>query len=601
MSQIDDDDDLPSGDEKPQPQTSLITIALCVLNIAAVLAFAYLLIMDLSTRQRWMRLAFMHDFAIQGLPLLEEDDQPSAAHSLAPPTTLEPDWLKEAYLARKGVKVKEAFRPAELEMQRIRTKDLSEEFLKEVFKGRGKPIGSLDEELVQLRADLPKKIDSATEGAAAKAKTEQDKRNLLYFYLLPMANLSGGVDQTVEVDLAIQAIPPKKLAALDALIVDAAKRKLLVDLLTRLEEFRPQDPALSHNVLRRAVALRPAKGGPAPLSTARYKVSTDDLMEQLNQRVDETLAKKDWKDRDQHDIEKRRRMAFLLYTLSRFKGGDGSPLYSPERAEVVSGIREFTQAADTTALILQRLQKRLLTAIVLDRGPSFYPLDYRVHDPKQFARAVTQLLVTMQVFPDWKDKDAKADAVKRRKAFEKGVEKMFTDELGKIRSDEKGTAAEKALAKVKEVMKDQGVGIPEDPADVKLKVREAQFDQAVLQIVDSTEPGFVGRHHDLIKRIADLSARIRQMDHRLKEIEAQEDTARKEYKVRQEHFASVAAKVVEQREQTLRIAEGLAQLQHERFRAQLELSNADRDNRIMERRIRALEQSRKWRGKGAQR
>jgi hypothetical protein len=587
MSQI-DDDDLPAPSPDPEPRTSLLTITLCVLNVAAVLAFGYLLVMNLATRQRWTRLAFLHDVAIQGLPLLEEADKPSAAHSLAPAMTLEPEWLQEAYKQRGGKTVgQDKFRPGELEMQRVRPQDLSDEILKDVFtKAGGNPIGSLDEEIVKLGKDLPARIESAVEGAPKNAKDEQQKRQLLYAYLLPLAYLTGGVDQTKDLWSAVQATPA---AQLDALITDAARRRMLVDILSRLEEYRPYDLPAKEDPLRNAAALS-AKAQSAGLSPERYTFKTDELNDLLLKRVRETMEAKDANGQDRHELEKRRTVAFLLFTLSRIKGADGTPLYSPDRAEVVSGIREFTQAADTMPLVLERLANRLLDAIQLDRGQQRYaPLDYRIRNPKLFAERLTALLDTMKV------------PIKNKAAFQKAAEEAFTfkEEKDKIRTDDKETASQKALAKVKKLMQDQGIGIIEEKEDAAQKrtVRQAQFDQAVMHLVDDLEPGFVGRHHDLVKQIADLAARIRQMENRLKELQTQQTQSGADYKVREQHVTQVASKVIAARERTLRLAQDLAVLQQERWRAQVELSNADRDNRIMERRIRELELSKKGRGK----
>ena len=79
MTQTDDDDDVLGEDLPPTPQTPWLVIVLCVLNIAAGLAFAYLLIMDLDARQTWAAEVFKHDLAMQGIPLKEEESPPSNA------------------------------------------------------------------------------------------------------------------------------------------------------------------------------------------------------------------------------------------------------------------------------------------------------------------------------------------------------------------------------------------------------------------------------------------------------------------------------------------------------------------------------------------
>jgi hypothetical protein len=603
MAQTDDDDVL--GEElPPTPRTPLLVVALCVLNVAAALAFAYLLIMDLDARHRWAAEVFRRDLAIRGLPLKEEE-APSekdaiGAQAIAPRMTLEPAWLEKAYQDRTGKSLQEKFRPAELDPQRIRPQDLSEDLLKDLFSKYGmEPVATLDAEIDRLKRNVPKGIEAATEGAAKNAKNDQAKRDLLYAYLLPLAHLTDNVDQVVELDQAIKAANPKQL---DGLIVDAARRKLLVDILLRLEEFRPHAPSAKDDKLLRAAALKPALGKAVGLNVDRYKVTTDDLMAMLTQRVGETLDKRDVHGNERHDLEKRRTVAFLLFNLGQLKGADNNPLYPPGRAEVVCGVREYTQAADSTALVLERLEKRVLDAVERDRGPALYPLDYRVHDPKRFAEKVTMLLEELETFPKKAD-DAKADpqAVKRRGAFQKAVQDLFADHLKekRMKTDDKETVGQKVLGALTKLMKDQGVVITEDKDDLarKFKVKQTLFDRAVVRMTDGYEPGFVGRHHEQVNTVRELSGRIREMDNRLKELQAQAARLEAEYKERQAHVAGVEKKLVAARAATLQLANDLARLLDERFRAQVELSDADRRNQLMERRLRELERAPK-KGKG---
>jgi hypothetical protein len=599
MTQTDDDADVLGEDLPPTPRTPVLVIALIVLNLLAALGFAYLLLMDLDARNRWAYEVFKRDVAMMGIPLKEEES-PSAKAALAaqaasPRLTLEPAWLEKAYKDRTGKSLQDKFLPAMLDPQYIRPQDLSEELLKDLFSNHGKePVATQDAEIARVKANLPKWIDAAAEGAAGKTK---DKLGLLYDCLLPLAHLTDKKDQVDELDRAIKAANAKQL---DELAADAAKRKLLVDLLLRLEEFRPHNPTAKEDKLLRAAALEDAKGQSVGLTKDRYKVKTDELMDMLSKRVDETLADQDVHGAKRHDLEKRRSVAFLLFNLGQFKGADGTPLYPQGRAEVVSGVREYTQAADTTALVLERLEKRVLDALNRDRGPYRYPLDYRVHDPKRFADRVTELLEEMEALPKKKD-DAKADpkAVQRREAFRNAVAAVFTKQLKQMKSDDKETAGQKVLKSVNDVMKNLGIAITEDKDDqaFKLKVKQALFERAVVRMTDGYEPGFVAEHHDLVNLTRELSGRIQEMDNRLKELQGQATKLEAEYKERLIHKAGVEKKLVEAREKTLKMANDLARLQDDRFRAQVELADADRRNLLMERRIRELEQSRK-KGKG---
>jgi hypothetical protein len=586
MTQTDDHDDhAVLGEEKPPAAgTTWLTISLCVLNLLAVLAFAYLLLMDLSARQRWGYQIYRHDLAIQGKPLKEEE-KVSGSHLLGTGRLpLSSEAIAEAYKTRTGKTPPDKFRPSELELQRIRPEDLNEEILKDVFsKFDPKPVATLDQEIANVKGDLLERIDKATEGAPKLAKDANGKRQLLYFYLLPLTHLTDQVDQVAVLDKAIELADAAKL---DELVADAAKRKMLVDLLSRLEEFRPHDPAAKDDVLLRAAALTPAKGQAAGLTKERYQVKTEDLADRLGKRVEETL------EGQQTDVEKRQRVAFLLFLLSRTRGTDNEPLYPPARAEVVLGVRPFTRAADTYAMVLDQLQRRLMPAIARDRGQYVYPLDYRVHDPAKFAEKLTMLLAELGTFPKKGDK-ADPQAVKRREAFQAAARDLFTKEKGNLKTgaNEKETAGEKALKLVQGLLKEQGVVINEDKEDQKVKVKQAMFDLAVVRMVDGYEPGFVGRHHELVNVVRELSERITLMNNRLKEMTEQATKLEKEYQSRKQHEALVAKKVFDARAATQKMAADLDRLQFDRFRAQIELADADRRNQIMERRIRTLEQN----------
>jgi hypothetical protein len=65
----------------------------------------------------------------------------------------------------------------------------------------------------------------------------------------------------------------------------------------------------------------------------------------------------------------------------------------------------------------------------------------------------------------------------------------------------------------------------------------------------------------------------------------------KEFQSRKQHEAAVAKKVFDARAATAKMAADLDRLQFERFRAQIETTDAGRRNQIMERHIRTLEQN----------
>src|SRR5262249_18284730 len=85
MAKDDDDFDAEEAyEEEPRGRTSLLTVILCVLNVAAAAGFTFLLVMDYQKRQSWSRAVFLHDLKITGLPLKEETDGTSASRIIIP-------------------------------------------------------------------------------------------------------------------------------------------------------------------------------------------------------------------------------------------------------------------------------------------------------------------------------------------------------------------------------------------------------------------------------------------------------------------------------------------------------------------------------------
>ncbi len=563
-------------DAGPPARTSMLTLVLCFLNVAVVLAFTFLAVMDFAARQRWAYLVFRYDLAAQGLPLQEEEKGVSAAHDVAPRMTLDPAWLKEAYGKRGGKAVNEKFRAAEYEPQRIRPQDLDDDFLKETFKAHGgEPVPTLEKEIARLKGKLPGLLDAAAADAGKKAKTVGDKQELLRALLFPLATTTKQVDAS---DDAVAATPKGNL---DSLIAVASKRRMLADILHRMDDFRPYDP--NEKSLEKVVALEPAKGGEG-LTPERFVVKQDQLVDLLNKRLDESVAAKDWAGNERSGLEKRRTVGFLLFALSRLKGADGKPLYPPTRAEVIVGIRELTQAADTLTLVLEKTENRLLAAIQRDRGHDYvYTPDYRVTDPQQFADKLLALLERMEI--PVPDKDG----------FKKAARQHFADLLGKLSSDAAQPANAKVLAEVKALLAKEKIVITEDKENVGFKVKEAKFDREVLRLADDREQGFVGKHHEVIERIRDLAARIEAQKIRLDELKGQEKELKRQYEERATQEKETRAKLIAAREQTLKKAQDLHRLQDEVYRAQIELAGASEMNRRYERHIRQLELTKKGR------
>src|SRR5580704_11574810 len=92
---VDDDD---SYLDEPKPRTSVLNLILCILNLLAVGGFGFCLLLDLEKRQSWSYAVFLHDLAIMGLPLKEEEEFVTASRETAQKNNLRPEQLQEAFV-----------------------------------------------------------------------------------------------------------------------------------------------------------------------------------------------------------------------------------------------------------------------------------------------------------------------------------------------------------------------------------------------------------------------------------------------------------------------------------------------------------------------
>ncbi len=84
----------------PKAKTSILTVVLIFLNIAAALGFTFLLVMDYTKRQAWSYAVFKHDLGLMGLPLEEEERGPSASRVTMQRLNLSDADLKKAFSER---------------------------------------------------------------------------------------------------------------------------------------------------------------------------------------------------------------------------------------------------------------------------------------------------------------------------------------------------------------------------------------------------------------------------------------------------------------------------------------------------------------------
>src|SRR5437660_6816044 len=142
MANDDDFDADEISEERPPARTSMLTIILCFLNVAAAAGFVFLLMLDYRKRADWSHAIFMHDLKAVGLPLREELAEGTSASRLAlPHQRLDAGMIKEAYSKRGGKSVSEPFQNVQESFQyRISADHLTPDVLREHFQGAGEPV-----------------------------------------------------------------------------------------------------------------------------------------------------------------------------------------------------------------------------------------------------------------------------------------------------------------------------------------------------------------------------------------------------------------------------------------------------------------------------
>lgn len=552
-------------EERPRPAISTVNLVLFIVNLLVALGVVYLLVLDYARRHAWANANFLHDVALQGVPLDDKDNLGAASGESGWALPLEPDWLKSAANARGVRGVTEPFqRVNELTTQRVNPVHLGPDTLKHIFKelNAGQPIESLAKELKALSGKLPKDIDDAAAKVAEKVKTDDDKRKRLRELLMPLAHTT---DQVEELEAALKNIKPNQL---DAALLEAAKRRLYADILVPLEirrSLESEEPAEKEKDRPLDIVVKVTKG--------KFDVSLETLQELLTKRMEGALAEAGIRD----TVERRRIIAFLLFTVSQAKGPDGEPLYNRDRVEVLVGLQQLIQAADTYAVVLRTLELRHHTAVARDRGYYIYPLEQRLYDDNidTFIASLGQLITS-------KDKGFDT-TIQNTKQFNTQLKQLLLQQPGDKRN------GPDVLKLVKGLMAKQGIVIAEDPRDMGFKVRETAFDREVLRLLDSRAPGFIGEHKELVERMQLFAAEIKDRDNQLQTLTRQRDERAQHHKLRTEHAGAVKDKLIAARAQTKRLAGELRVLQEQLFRAQVELSDVEQRNLALAERLRLLE------------
>jgi uncharacterized phage infection (PIP) family protein YhgE len=356
-----DDYDPYEDEEEIKPKVSLLTIVLCILNVAAAGGFVYLLFMDLEKRQAWSYAVFLHDVAIVGLPLEQEELAPSASRVVLPKVNLRPEQLQSAYQQRKGGSIRETFQAVDEQLPvRIRPSHLNDDNLKDIFGDLKPTVKTLEEEIKLIKDNIFKNIDEAADEVVKGEKSESDKKQRLEKILLPLA---ANVHQVKSLNQRIRKVQG---AELEKELKEAAQRRMLVDILQPLEMFQPGD--YQSYYLERVGDLEAVK--------------LEDLQTKLTNRLDQAVAEKfnpdvylgkdsdwNWDQVERDSIEKRRTIAYIVFTIAHVNKPDGTPLFprGPDRAQIVTGVYQFALTAQAYTDSLLTLEIRVLQLIRGDR------------------------------------------------------------------------------------------------------------------------------------------------------------------------------------------------------------------------------------------
>lgn len=360
-----EDEDEEDVELPPRPRTPVFTIVLLILNFLAVPPFLILLVMDYAARQQWSHAAFMNQLGALGLPFADEEDAAPAAYLNRPRLRIDSDVLKAIYSKRPKTpgtpNINEPFVPVDTIDEpvalRIRPSQIDDRVKRELFQGVGTPVGTLNDEVARLKGDVSSKIEAAVTQYVADQK---DKKAAAEHLLLPMAWSANQVDELqMRIDEA-----SKDPAKLDELLKDVAERRMLADVLAPLNIYRPDEGVTLEDLPNKE---KKEKGEYKKFIVEKVAniddYSIQDLRELLTKRFDDAL-------RAQSDIDRRHQIAFLMVTLSQLKAPDAkTPLIDKlfERAQVVCGLYEFTQAAANYPRTLNVLRDRVVYAIEVDR------------------------------------------------------------------------------------------------------------------------------------------------------------------------------------------------------------------------------------------
>ena len=361
MADDDYDDDTPERDAPPKPKLSTTNLVLILLNWVMAGVFFTMLFLNYQKRQEWSYYVFRNHLLVWGLPLAEEEDNPSVYQVSRQRVRLSSDQIKEAIRdSARGVTPKGDFLSVEEPLPfLIRPSLLTADVQKDVFKSVGDPVGTLEAEMKRLATSVPAAIDAAADEVLAKFAKQPDdaKRAAVASILLP---LSWNVYAVKTLDQKVKAA---KGPELDALLKDALQRRMVTDILAPVNIFQPGD--LEKFTVEKVADLE------------TFKI--DSLKALLEARLNNATAAnlsgevylgKDMDGKGQGSSEKRHSASFLMFAIAQARVPlEDRPLIdkSMERAQLVLGVQQFAIAALGYARSFKTLEDRIASAISEDR------------------------------------------------------------------------------------------------------------------------------------------------------------------------------------------------------------------------------------------
>ncbi len=353
----------------PRPRTPIFTIVLLILNFLVVPPFVLLLFMDYAARHQWEYATFLNRVYAWGLPLAEDENATPAWYYTRPRLRIDGDKLKDVYSKRPKAPgtpaVPEQFQAVDTVEEpvsfRITPSQIDEQAQRDLFTGAGLGPGvtTQEEEVARMKALVPGEIEKAAEAFVAAQNTPDKKLQAARDILLAVCWSPKQIDALEQQIEAAKANP----AALDALLKDAVQRHLLIDLLAPMNIYRPGD-------VEQFSVEKAADYNAYPLPVLQDLLAKRFDQAVSGQHIGAVHYGKDFEGKPRDDIQKRHAIAFLLFDLARLKAPGAKEMLLPryfERAQVVCGMYEFTQAAANYVRCLRVLDDRVVHAIEVDR------------------------------------------------------------------------------------------------------------------------------------------------------------------------------------------------------------------------------------------